>query len=81
VTVKLQAEPASATLFLDDGAALPNPYLLSVKPDRAVHRVRASAAGFSDGVQEVNFDSNKEVAIALTPSAGATGTQPHTATG
>lgn len=82
VTIRFRAEPASATLFLDDGSALPNPYQLSVAPDRGTHRVRAAAAGFSDRVQEVRFDSDKEVSISLTPStAAASGTQPRTVPG
>lgn len=81
VTVTLRAEPASASLFLDDGSALPNPYVVSAKSDSAVHRLRASAAGFRDRVEEVHFDSNKEVLIALVRSNGSNGTQPHTATG
>jgi len=81
VTIRLRAEPGFAALFLDDGSALPNPYVLSTKRDLGVHRVRAVAAGFGDRVQEVQFDSDKDVTIALTPSGPLNGAQPRTATG
>jgi eukaryotic-like serine/threonine-protein kinase len=79
VTLTLRAEPAFASLFVDDGTALPNPYTLSVPRDQAVHRVRAAAAGFNARVQEVNFDGSKEITIALSPVSS--GAHPRTVTG
>ncbi|MET0791671.1 MAG: serine/threonine-protein kinase [Polyangiaceae bacterium] len=68
ITLTLRAEPSFATLFLDDGAALPNPYKLTVARDHATHRVRAAAAGFSDRVQEIHFDASQELTLALSPA-------------
>lgn len=75
ITVTLRAEPAQAILFLDDGAALPNPYKLTVTPGAAPHLVRAAAAGFNERIEEVRFDASKEVLISL---SGITGSgRPH----
>jgi eukaryotic-like serine/threonine-protein kinase len=70
ITITLRAEPAQAVLFLDDGAALPNPYKLAVPPDAGVHHVRAAAAGYSERVEEVRFDHGQEIAISLPMIAG-----------
>ena len=61
----LRAEPSHAALFIDDGPALPNPYRLEVTPDAERHRLRASAPGYVEQVQDLWFDQSKEVSIAL----------------
>lgn len=76
VSITLRAEPARASLFLDDGTALPNPYRFSVTRDESNHRLRATAAGFSERAQQVRFDSNKEVVVTLSALPG--GAQPRT---
>ena len=76
ITLTLRAEPSFATLFLDDGAALPNPYKLTVSRDQATHRVRAAAAGFSDRVQEIHFETNQELVLALSPLGANTPSRP-----
>lgn len=78
ITLTLRAEPSFASLFLDDGAALPNPYKLTVARDSATHRVRAAAAGFNERIQEIHFDANQELTLALAPMSGATPTRPTT---
>jgi eukaryotic-like serine/threonine-protein kinase len=79
VTITLRAEPAQAVLFLDDGAALPNPYKLAVTPDALPHRVRAAAAGYTERVQDVSFDRDQELALNLVTIAGDT--RPHNGSG
>jgi serine/threonine protein kinase len=69
VSITLRAEPARAVLFLDDSAALPNPYTFSVPRGDAEHRVRASAAGFSERTQPVRFDGSKDVLLTLSALA------------
>jgi hypothetical protein len=59
---------------LDDGAALPNPFTLSVPRDEKPHRLRATAAGFSEQVEQVQFDADKQVVVRL--SALANGLAP-----
>jgi hypothetical protein len=61
----LRAQPSHATLFLDDGPALPNPYQVEVAPDAIKHRLRAVADGFVEQSQDLWFDRSKEVSIAL----------------
>ena len=65
ITVTLIASPPRAALYLDDGPALPNPYLLTVAPDSKPHQVRASAPGFADRTEELRLDGNKEVRLTL----------------
>jgi len=74
ITVTLRASPARATLYLDDGPALPNPYQLTALPDSKPHQVRATAPGFSERSEELYLDGSKEVRLTLTalpPGAGA----------
>ena len=70
VTVTLRAEPPRATLYLDDGPALPNPYRLTLPPDAHTHKVRASAPGFSDQSEELRFDGSKDVLLTLSAASG-----------
>jgi len=72
ITVTLVASPARATLYLDDGPALPNPHQLNVLPDSKLHRVRASAPGFADRTEELLLDASKEVRLALSALAPGT---------
>jgi len=69
ITVTLVASPARATLYLDDGPALPNPHQMTVLPDSRLHRVRASAPGFADRTEELLLDGTKEVRLALSALA------------
>lgn len=69
ITVTFLASPRRATLYLDDGPALPNPYQLTVLPDSKLHQVRASAPGFADRTEELLLDGNKEVRLALSALA------------
>jgi len=66
ITLTFAASPTRATLYLDDGPALPNPYQLTVLPDSKVHQVRASAPGFIERTEELRFDTSKEVRLSLT---------------
>jgi serine/threonine-protein kinase len=66
----LRAQPSHATLFLDDGPALPNPYQAEVSPDAKKHRLRAVAEGFTEQSQELWFDRSKDVMVVL-PKAAA----------
>jgi serine/threonine-protein kinase len=61
----LRAQPSHATLFLDDGPALPNPYQIEVVPDAKRHRLRAVAEGYVEQTQDLWFDRSKEVSVAL----------------
>jgi serine/threonine-protein kinase len=81
----LRAQPNHATLFLDGGPALPNPYQVEVSPDAVKHRVRAVADGFIEQSQELWFDRSKEVLVVLPKAAAdepvATGKKPAIARG
>jgi serine/threonine protein kinase len=69
--VTLRAQPSHATLFLDDGPALPNPYQLEVVPDAQRHRLRAVAEGYVEQTQDLWYDRSKEVSVALPKAAEA----------
>jgi hypothetical protein len=67
----LRAQPSHATLFLDDGPALPNPYQLEVVPDAVRHKLRAVADGYVEQTQDLWFDRSKEVSVALPKAVAA----------
>jgi serine/threonine protein kinase len=76
ITVRIRTEPPNAELSIDDGPALPNPYALNTAPDAQPHRVRAKAAGYVSGEQDVAFDSDREVIVALRAAAGSGNRKP-----
>jgi serine/threonine-protein kinase len=65
VKVTLRAEPSTATLVVDDGPALPNPYVAEQAPSDQVHTIRARAPGYRERVESTAFDSTKEVLLVL----------------
>jgi serine/threonine-protein kinase len=76
VEVTLRAEPENAVLFLDDGAALPNPHKMSVPADSRPHTVRATADGHAEAEQVVMFDRTKEVVVRLQEERASAGRKP-----
>ena len=73
VAVTVRAEPAHAALFLDDGPALSNPYTAVVIPEARPHRLRVSAAGYAERIEDITFDRSREILITLqeTPKTAA----------
>lgn len=71
VTIMLRVSPENASLTLDDGPPLPNPYTMRVPADTRQHRVRAHLAGYEEREELVVFDQSRQVAFALTKQTGS----------
>lgn len=65
IVVTIRATPANAELRIDDGEALPNPYVLTVLPDDGTHVITATAPGYAPNSQAVRFDRSQAISLAL----------------
>jgi hypothetical protein len=65
IRVTVRAEPPSATLAIDDGPAMPNPYVAEQAPSDTIHTIVARAPGYRERVESTAFDSTKEVVMVL----------------
>lgn len=72
VTLTIRAVPATATLTIDDGHAMPNPYVGVVPKDGQLHTIRAQAGNFVTQEKRVLFDQTQSMEFLLTPVGGAT---------
>jgi serine/threonine-protein kinase len=81
VNVTIRAEPAHATLFLDDGPALKNPLVTSAPRDELDHLVRATAEGYADSTQTLRFDRSREIVLVLKEKRRSPAAQPRVASG
>lgn len=70
VTITLRVSPENASLTLDDGPPLPNPYSVRVAPDSRQHRVRAHLAGYEDREETVVFDQSRQLSFSLSKQVG-----------
>ncbi|HET9931877.1 MAG TPA: serine/threonine-protein kinase [Polyangiaceae bacterium] len=70
VTITLRVSPDNASLTLDDGPPLPNPYTIRVAPDARQHHVRAHLAGYEDHEETVVFDQSRQLSFALSKQTG-----------
>jgi serine/threonine-protein kinase len=69
--ITVRAEPSGASLHLDNGPPLPNPYSISVSADGSSHQLRASADGYASRVEQVTFDRSKEIVLVLSEARGS----------
>jgi eukaryotic-like serine/threonine-protein kinase len=65
VTVHLSASPANAKLYLDDAMLDANPYSKSMPADRAPHKLRAEAPGYTPETAVITFAQNADVSLTL----------------
>lgn len=65
VRITLRAEPPGATLVLDDGPTLPNPYVTERAASNELHTIRAEARGYRQRVETMTFDTSKDVSLVL----------------
>ena len=83
-TLRVDAQPTKAHVFVDDVLLTHNPGEFKVQADGATHRIRVEAAGFVPQSQEVAVEGDRTFRITLSPLSGghtATGTAAGTGTG
>jgi serine/threonine-protein kinase len=76
-TVRVEAAPAKARVFLDDLPLTGNPTERKVQADGSIHHIRVEAAGFDPQTQEVVVDGDRTIKITLSALPGT----PHTGGG
>jgi len=69
VQVRLVANPAAATLFVDGNAVSGNPAQLTVPPDNRDHTIRAVLNGYEPHQEVARFDRDLTVELMLIPTA------------
>ncbi len=65
IELTVRVTPLDAKITIDDGAALPNPYIGMLKRDEWTHVVRATAPGYKPDVRTVSFRDSAMVDISL----------------
>lgn len=83
-TLRVDAQPAKAHVFVDDVLLTGNPAELKVQADGSSHRIRVEAPGFVPQSQEVAMEGDRTFKITLSALAGpvhATGPTVATAVG
>ena len=65
VTLSFEAKPVEAKLYLDDVAIGQNPFKQAFKRDGKSHTFRGEATGYVTRSVALNFDSDKEIVLAL----------------
>jgi serine/threonine protein kinase len=69
VEISVSANPAEAKIFLDDKALPGNPARAVMPKDGATHRVRIEAPGYATKVDNVTFERDRSMDIALLKEA------------
>jgi len=65
VELLVTATPGAATIFLDGVPLGPSPSRTAVQRDGASHEIRVEARGFASGAEQVVFDRDHTITIAL----------------
>jgi serine/threonine protein kinase len=70
IELRLGAEPASASFFLDDAPLPGNPFVGRFPRDDASHRLRVEASGHAPQTLLVRLEEDQKLTLKLTPEPG-----------